>query len=346
VYFVEKSGYENSCYDPVQNIMSDDPTCGISILTRLLSRFDLQERWCYVDAAGKYHGLPRKRVEALLSSADLFCDMGTHGNWLDEAAHCSTRVLIDGEPAFTQMKMENRADAGEVVPQYDYYYTTGRNIGTDASSAPTGGIAWRWVFHPVVVDLFPSRPAERNACFTTVMNWQSYEPVRYRSRTYGHKDVEFEKFVELPQKTPETMELAVSGKSVPHGRLEEAGWRLRDAHEVTVSFDSFAEYIARSKGEFSICKSGYVVTSSGWFSDRSAAYLASARPVVMQETGFSSHLPCGDGLFAVKTAEQAAAALEEINADYDRHCRRARDIAGEYLDTNKVLLRFLSELGL
>jgi hypothetical protein len=142
------------------------------------------------------------------------------------------------------------------------------------------------------------------------------------------------------------LEIAVSGKSIPTAQLREAGWRLRNAHEVTISFDSYAEYIRTSKGEFSVCKNVFVATNSGWFSDRSAAYLASSRPVVLQDTGFSEHLPCGRGLFAVRTADEAAAALEEIHGNYECHAKWARDIAVECLDAPKVLGRFLHEFGI
>ena len=346
VYFVEKSGWSNSCYDPVRNVMSDDCTYGIRTVNDLLSRFGLQGKWCFVDAAGRYHGLARDRIEAVFKSADLFVDMGAHGAWLAEAADTSLRVLVDGEPGFTQMKMENRLVAGEELPHYDLYYTTGRNIGTEKSTGPTAGKQWHHLFHPVAVPMFSHQPSKGGDPFTTVMNWQSYEAVEYRGRTYGHKDVEFTKFLDLPRLTTTLLEIAVSGKQIPAQSLIEAGWRIRDAHAVTISFDSYSEYIRASAGEFSVCKSGFVATNIGWFSDRSAAYLASGRPVVLQDTGFSAHLPCGNGLFAVRSVDEAAAAINMISSDYERHSRWARELAAEHLDTPKVLGRFLRELGI
>jgi len=346
VYFVEKSGYANSCYDPEKDVMSDDCTFGIRTVKALLARFGLQDKWCFVDAADNYCGISRFQIEEIFKSADLFVDMGTHGTWLYEAVGTGIRVLVDGEPGFTQMKMENKLAAGEKLLNYDFYFTTGRNIGTEKSTAPTAGKNWRPLFHPVQVDLFPFKPAKAKAPFTTVMNWQSYEPIRYSGKTYGHKKEEFWKFLELPSKTKIPIELSVSGKKIPTKRLTEAGWRIRDSHYVTRSFDAFVDYISVSKGEFSICKNGYVATKCGWFSDRSAAYLASGRPVVMQDTGFAEHLPCGRGLFAVRTVDEAAEAIEEINSDDERHSKWARDIAVEYLDTHKVLKRFLNELGI
>jgi hypothetical protein len=345
VYFVEKAGYPDSCYDPIRDVKSDDCAYGTRVVGSLLARFGLGDRWCFADALGRYHGLDRERVQAVFDGADVFVDMGTRGAWLEEAERSGLRVLVDGEPGFTQMKMENRRAAGEDLPRYDAYYTTGRNIAAGTSAAPSGGQRWRSIFHPVVPELFDATAAHNGARFTTVMNWQSYARVSYGGRVYGHKDVEFRKFQDLPRRTSAHLELAVSGKSVPRTALAHAGWHLREAHDVTASFDSFRAYVAGSRGEFGVCKSGFVLTNSGWFSDRSAAYLASGKPVVLQETGFSEHLPCGEGLFAVDSADEAASVLEEIGSDYERHAQRAREIALDLLDARKVLGRFLEELG-
>ena len=345
VYLLEKSGYPSSCYDPVKTLMSDDCSYGIATVNALLTQFGLHDKWCFVDVHDHYHGLSRGHVKAVFKSADLFVDIGTHGTWLSEAADAGLRVLVDGEPGFRQMKMEKSLAAGEVLPSYDFYYSNGANVGTYRSTAPTAGKQWRPLFNPVVVSLFPLQPVSADAPFTTVMHWQAHEPIEFNNKIYGQKDVEFEKFNSLPGLTTTPLEIAVSGKNVPTKQLTDSGWRVRNAHDVTVSFDSYREYIRASRGEFSVCKNVFVATNSGWFSDRSAAYLASGRPVIMQDTGFSAHLPCGQGLFAVHTVDEAAAAIDEINSDYERHSKWARDIAIEYLDAPKVLGKFLHELG-
>jgi len=142
------------------------------------------------------------------------------------------------------------------------------------------------------------------------------------------------------------MEIAVSGRHVPRANLTAQGWRLRRAHDITRTVDSFWEYIHQSRGEFGVCKNVFVETQSAWFSERSAAYLACGRPVVMQNTGISEHLPCGEGLFAVDGVDAAAAAIEDICLHYERHSRRARQIACEYLDTSRVIPRLLEEIGI
>jgi len=345
VFFVEKALYPDACYDPVRDVMSDDGRHGVQVVHALLDRFGLGDRWCFVDIQRNYSGLSREEIEDVLRTADLFVDMGTHGAWLEEATG-GVRVLLDGEPGFTQMKMENRLAQGEVLPLYDYYYTAGQNIGTERSSAPTGGRAWRHLWHPVVVPEVSDSPASAGGPFTTVMNWQSHGTIEFGGQTFGQKDVEFERFLDLPLHVPAAMEMAVAGRGVPTDRLSRAGWTIRDAHAVTMSYDSFWDYIHRSSGEFSVCKQVFVATNSGWFSDRSGAYLASGRPVIVQDTGFSAHLPCGEGLVAVRTLEEAAEAVRAITGDYTRHSTRARELAGEYLEAGKVLGPFLAELGI
>jgi hypothetical protein len=255
-------------------------------------------------------------------------------------------VLIDGEPGYTQIKMAKRSAAGNELPAYDDYYSVGWNVGTERSSAPTAGRRWRHIFHPVAVDLFADQPIDDEATFTTIMNWQAHEPIEFNGATYGQKDAEFSKFIDLPGRVRASFELAIAGRHVPVERLREAGWRLCDAHAVTRSFDSYQRYLGASLGEFAVSKQVFVATTSGWFSDRSAAYLASGRPVVLQETGFSDHLPCGEGLFAVATVDEAAAAIEAIRTHPERHSRRAREIAAEHLNAAKVLGAFLDELGI
>ena len=215
VFFVEKSGWDNSCYNPTLDCMSNDCSYGLDVVNRILTGHGLRDRWCYVDAAGTYHGLSRDTIEAILRRADVFIDMGTHGSWLDEAATAGVRVFVDAEPGMRQMKMQKALDAGETLPPYDFYYTKGRSIASGRSSAPTVGLAWRGMFHPVVTEQFEVDAAPDGAPFTTVMNWQAYEPVEFRGTVYGHKDVEFDKFITLPSRTAAPLEVAIAGKNSP-----------------------------------------------------------------------------------------------------------------------------------
>ena len=344
VFHVERSLWPNDCYDPRRG-QGDDCAYGVEVVNNLLKRFGFKNACTYVDLHGQYHGGGCTSLQELFKTADLFLDVGTHGTLLDEAAAAGMRVLVDGEPAYTQIRFEMRLTEGQPVPVYDYYYTNGANIGAPGNPAPTAGKTWRHIFNPVSIADFPVVPCPSSAPFTTVMHWQSHKPLHYQGRTYGQKDVEFQKFLALPMQTKVPLEVAVAGK-VPHEQLLKNGWRLRDAQQVTVSFDSYRDYINQSRGEFSVCKEVFVAHRNGWFSDRSAAYLAAGRPVVMQDTGFSAHLPCGRGLFAVETCEQAAAALDAIAADYAHHSASAHELAVEHLAADKVMGRFLKEIGM
>ena len=341
VYFVEKADYHNACFDVSRMIMTDDPSYGIEVVTGILKRFGMGEKWCYIDVYGNYYGMNNTQLKRVFQKSDIFVDMGVHGALDEETKTCGLRVLIDGEPAYTQMKMEN----GIMYPEYDAYYTNGMNIGRRSSSAPTAGINWRHIYHPVVVDLYLPLSHISGDKFSTVMNWQSHKSIEYKGVEYGQKDREFLKFIDLPQRVKAPLEIAISGVGTSHQILIDNGWILKDAQQVTSTYDSFINYVATSLGEFSVCKNIFVSTNSGWFSDKSAVYLAMGKPVVLQETGFSEHLPGGEGLFAVETVEEAEDAINEIISDPKRHSRAARNIAVEYLDTEVVLKRFLSELG-
>jgi hypothetical protein len=346
VWYVEKAARSDDWFDPTRDAMTDDCGYGARVVGGLLARHGYGERWHLVDLAGRRFGASRERVDAAFASADLFVDMGGDSSWLGEAARCGLRVFVDCEPGFTQMRMASRLEAGERLPDYDAWLTPGRNVGTERSSVPTAGKAWRAIPDPVVPDLFPVTPVAPDAPFTTVMSWQSMRPRVWQGRTYGNKDVEFERFERLPRMTRVPLELAVSGRDVPWQRLADAGWHTLDANRISGSFESYAAYIRRARGEFTVAKHCFVATNCGWFGDRAAVFLASGRPVVMQDTGWSEHLPCGEGLFAVRTAEEAAAALEEVERDWPRHARRAREIAEEHLDAERALRGLLARLGI
>lgn len=346
IYVVEKAGVPNACYDPIRKVVSDDCTHGVASTSALLRRFGLAERFCFVDFAGEHLGMSPALLRDVFASADIYIDYGAHGLWRDEAVAAGTRIYIDGEPGFRQMKMALGGKGATATGGFDHYVTVGRNVGTPHNAIPTAGRTWKHAWSPVVNDLFQDVPPPApDAPFTTIMNWQSHGLLEYEGQTYGQKDVEFSKFNSLPQRVNATMEVAVSG-SVPAAELQRSGWHVTRAQTATTSYDAFVEYIARSSGEFSVCKNVFVATHSGWFSDRSAAYLAAGRPVVMQETGFSAYLPCGEGLFAVKDVEGAAEAIAAICADYPRHSGAAREIARMHLDAAVVLPRLLDEIGI
>lgn len=346
VYFVEKYGYANSCYNPENETMSDDCSYGLKSVAALLKRFDLESKWCFVARDNVYYGLSQQRVHEVFRSADLFIDMGAHGTWEEESDFASLKVLIDGEPGYTQIKLAGKIQEGISIQQYDRYFTNGKNIGAPGNLTPTLGLKWEHIYSPVTTALFPVANPVANAPYSTVMNWKSHNIITYNGMEYGQKDVEFQKFLDLPKYTDLPMEVAVSGKNIPLQSLKESGWMIKNGKEVTRSFDDFRNYLYDCRGEFSVCKNVFVATNTGWFSDKSAAFLACGKPVILQDTGFSKHLPVGAGLFAINNRKEAKEAMLNIESNYHLHSHAAREIACEYLESKKVMKQFLNELGI
>lgn len=345
VYLVECSEWDNACFDFSKSIMTNDCSYGISVVRPLLERYGLGGNWCFIDHAGTHHGLSRTRLDELFRTADAFIDF-EWGAFFDRAAHIPVKIFLDGEPGWFQIKLIRKLEAGESLRPYDHFFTAGLCLGTESCSSPTAGIHWKFTRTPALMDEAAPDPSQHSGRFTTIMDWQSNKPVEFRGKTYGQKDIEFEKFMDLPKRVECAMEVAVSGRSVPKQRLAQNGWLLRAANEVTQSVDSYRRYIIQSMGEFSVAKNAFIETQSGWIGDREGVYLSYGKPVVVQETGFSKHLPCGRGLFSVRDVEEAAEAIAEIHADYRQHSLAAREIAEQYLSPEKVVGEFLNKAGL
>ncbi len=345
VYIVEKAHYADACYDPKRNIMTDDPAECLRIVGDLLTEHGFSDRWCMVDFHGQCFGRSSLELDELFKTADLFIDCGSHGSWLEQAVGVPCKILIDGEPSYTQIRWQAQAEAGHAIPTYDHYFTNGMLYGSASCEAPTLGINWRTIPNPVDTTFYQPMPKPSNHKLTTVMNWSAHNPVNYQGKHLGQKDVEFERFIDLPGSVDTEMEVAVAGNA-PRDRLVANGWRVRDAHEVTHTMDSYRDYIRESAGEFGVCKQVFVATRNGWFSDRSAAYLASGRPVILQDTGFSEVLPTGKGLIAMSTKAEAAEAVASVIADYDTHAQMARRIAVDHLDAKKVMGEVLDAAGI
>jgi hypothetical protein len=209
-------------------------------------------------------------------------------------------------------------------------------------------VNWHPTRQPIVLDWWPKPTDAPRDVFTTVMNWVSYKPCEFDGETWGQKDVEFLEFVDLPQRTPQELEIAMGlgpGMKRPTEMLREKGWQIVEPSERLPDPWSYRDYLRSSKGEWSVAKEGYVKSRSGWFSCRSACYLALGRPCVLQDTGWSAHYPTGDGLFAFDTIGEAVAGIEEVNADYSHHAAEARRLAEEMFDSRKVLGRMLDKIG-
>ncbi len=339
VIYVEDYGWADSLYDPARGDMTSDPSYGIAYLTSLLRAHGLDKSWCYLAEDGSSHGMSREQLAQLCRECDVFFNL-SNINWIPEFELCARRVLVDTDPVFTQIGGHGMSES---FSQYHALFTYGENIGRPGCPAPTGGARWLPTRQPVTLDLWPATTGESSAPFTTVMNWSAYGDREYEGRIYGQKDREFTPFFNLPNETGQLMEIALNAPLETRKRLAAGGWRLTDPGEVTRDPWVYQDYLRSSRAEFSVAKHAYVSARCGWFSDRSAGYLAMGRPVIVQDTGFSDFLPCGEGLLAFRTPAEAIEAINRLSDDYERHCRAARAVAEEYFDARLVLNDLLEQ---
>jgi hypothetical protein len=256
------------------------------------------------------------------------------------------RVYLDLDPAFNQLWYEDGIEVG--LDGHTHFVTVGQALGQADCDVPTLGHDWIPTVPPVVLARWPRADRIERDALTTVGNWRGYGSIERNGTHYGQKAHSLRNFLDLPAMTGEQFELALAidpGETRDLEALQAHGWRLLDPAREAGTPDDYASFVRGSKAEFGISKSGYVVSRSGWFSDRSACYLASGRPVIAQETGFSRFLPTGEGLFAFESAEDVVAAVEELRRDYERQRAAARALAEEHLDSDRVLTRLLERVG-
>jgi hypothetical protein len=257
------------------------------------------------------------------------------------------RVYLDLDPAFIQL-WQAVCNIDMRFADHTHFVTVGQAIGRPECTVPTCGQEWLTTFQPIVLDHWPVAKSISHDALTTVGNWRGYGSIEHDGRHYGQKAHSLRKFFELPTMTTEKFALALTIHRDEKNDVRALGannWELLDPTECAGSPTRYRRFIQGSKAEFGIAKSGYVVSQSGWFSDRSVCYLASGRPVLAQETGFSRFLPVGAGLFSFSAIDDVLSAIQEMNRDYPRHRRAARELATEYFDSRKVLSRLLDKIG-
>ncbi|MEO7251009.1 MAG: hypothetical protein ABIW30_00190 [Arenimonas sp.] len=351
VYYIEDSGAWPYAFDgglTGTDFKVTDCSANVAHLAEVMSRFDLSERWAYrcpIDR--EWSGLSDVVREEVIASTELLLNISSTVLHPDEYRSIPRLAFVDSDPVFTQIKLaRGQQDFRAVVDAHDVHFSFGESL---TERVPSTGHHWIPTRQPVVLDQWcPGLP--HRGVFTTVMNWASYNPVTFLGRTYGQKDVEFKRFIDLPRLVkPATVEIAARGTSrsqLPDtllGHLRYKGWHVVDPAKVCPDMDSYRDYIQNSMAEWSVAKNGYVAGAPGWFSCRSACYLAAGRPVVVQDTGFSQVLPVGDGLLMFTSPEQAVEGIRRVMSDYARHARAAREIAEEYLDSDKVLANLIDK---
>ena len=341
VYYFEDTGQWP--YDPHAGGLASDPHFNVGYLAKVMARIGLEDRWAYrFPWRSQWFGISEAKRIDILSSADLLINVsGTLGR-LHDYRRVRRLVYIDTDPVFTQIKIaQGQIDFANLVNAHHLHFSFGEAL---PGNVPTTGHHWRSTRQPIVLSEWQGS----NHCrpvFTTVMNWTSYKPLVYEGRSYGQKDVEFKRFLDLPQKaSPIVFEIAVNAgktKRTPYNLLKYRGWSVVAPEKECSDLDSYRSYVQSSRGEWSIAKNGYVVGQVGWFSCRSACYLAAGRPVVVQDTGFGKALPVGQGILPFCTMDEAVAAIHEVENDYRRHSAAAVAVAEAYFDSDRVLTRLI-----
>lgn len=349
-YYFEENDYWSGGYpryfDPARCEMAATPEAGLAYVERVMAAVGFAGRWCFYDAAGGggTAGMPAADLRALVREADVFVNVSGINRLPPGGERIPTRIFVDTDPVFTQV----RAASGDprllpLLARHTRHVTFGVRIGeADCPVPPTPGVRWWPTRQPVALDHWPEAPPEAaGPALTTVTNW-SHEPVTWNGEALGGKDLEFERYVELPATVARPLEMAVTGRA-PRARLAAHGWRLADAGAVTADPWRYRDYIRGSAGEWSVTAQANVRMQSGWFGDRSAAYLASGRPVILEDSGFSRWLPTGEGLLAFRTPAEAREAIGRLDEDYPARCRAARRIAERYFAAEAVLDELLDE---
>ena len=346
-WYVEDHGANP--YDPRANSVVMDCTYNVAYVRHMMESYGLGDRWAYWDAINDvWHGLPREAVHRLYREADALINLCGAARLRDEHMACPRRIMIDTDPVYEQIKYAEADPAARAyLDAHTHFFTYGENVGGPGWIVPLCGIPWRGTRPPVVIEEWPT-DEESPDCFSTIATWENKgKNIAFGGETYlWSKHMNFLRFLDLPKRLKQCFNMAMLPPTPEiEAQVAGAGWRLVDPRPISASMESYAAFIAGSRGEFTVAKDIYVRPNSGWFSDRSVCYLAAGRPVVTMRTGFSRFYPVGDGLFEYSDSEEAAAAIETINGDYRHHSRAARMMAAEYFNSDSVISELMAEVG-
>jgi hypothetical protein len=348
-WYVEDSGANP--YDPRAETVAMECGYNLAYLRRAMERHGFGDRWAYWDAINDVHyGLSREQLRELFAEAAGLINLCGATRLRGEHLACPVRIMIDTDPVYEQIKYAQADPAARAyLDAHTHFFSYGENLGAADCPVPLGGIDWRPTRPPVDLTAWP-RAADAPPCFGTIGTWENkgkdieFGGVRY---TWS-KHVNFLRFLQLPRRRPHAcFEVAMQPPDAAvRAAVEGGGWQIVDPRPISADMTRYAAYIAGRRGELTVAKDIYVRPNSGWFSDRSVCFLAAGRPVVTMRTGFAKFYPVGEGLFDYLTEEEALVAIDAIAADYGRHSRAARALAGEYFAADRVLGALLAAVGL
>ena len=338
-------------YDPVQQTVTDDCTYAVRHIASCMDRAGLPDRWAYRFGGedGPCWGMSSTELNQLYRSCDILFNFGTADLRKSHLA-APQRIYVESDPVMSQLRLASGDEHTRLAfQQHHRIFSYGENYGSSSCAVPLSGIDYGKTRQAIDLQFWCYRFDPSARYFTTIGNYrQDGNNIEFNGETYRwSKHHEWEKFIDLPSRTAQEFEVAlVVQKSEDQERLAARGWNVVSPYEMSLDvFGAYPDYIRNSRAEFTVAKDQNVRLRSGWFSERDACYLASGKPVVAQDTGFSDILPTGEGLFGFNTMDQAVASIEAINSDYQLHCNSARAIAEEYFEAGKVAQRLLDEIG-
>jgi hypothetical protein len=339
-------------YDPEQNTVTDDCAYAVRHVASCTDRMGLGGRWAVrlKPRAAACWGLTSSALDNLYRECAALFNVSGSTDLREEHLAAPLRIYVQTDPVTSELRLANGDEHTRwAFGLHQFIFTYGENFGAADCRVPLNGRQYHTTRQPVDLGLWPAVIDPEARYFTTIGNYrQDGKDVEHDGAVYHwSKHHEWEKILDLPQRTPQPFELALKVDAADRQRLERHGWRIVSPSQFSLDvFGAYPAYIRQSRGELTVAKDQNVRLRSGWFSERDACYLASGKPVVAQDTGFSAVLPVGEGLFAFSDADQALTAIETINADYRRHAKAARAIAEEYFDATAVARRLLKTVGL
>ena len=351
VYYVEDTS--NYPYNPVAFDISDDFSYAAQTLGQLAREHGFEGRWAY---CARYKdpfeisGMSQAALTTLYKEADCALNICGSHDLNEELSSIHHLIYVESDPGVEQIKVDQgEKETISYLRAHRHLFTFGENIGTKAFVVPTNGFTWLTTRQPVVTDLWcdsiEATEPPPGKLFTSICNWSTSgkKDIVWKNSNYlWSKSVEFLRFVEAPKLSGEPFELATDIKEEEErGLFEKNDWRLILPHDLSVNWNDCRDYIRNSKGEFTCAKDQYIRLNTGWFSDRTACYLAAGRPVITQETGFTSHYGGKEGLLSFSTMQEIIDGVASIRADYRRHSRAALEIAREIFEAEKVLQSLL-----
>jgi len=353
VYYIEDSA--RLPYNPETFEVNNEFDYAARLLSRLSREFGFKNRWAFCARylpGNPTAGLPLRRIRQLYRDADAILNICGAQEFNDDLLVSDRILYIESDPGVEQIKIDKGVRATiDYLRRHRALFTFGENVGTTGFPVPTHGFKWLPTRQPVVTDLWKTQRAPpRAAVFTSVANWSTsgLKDITWRGDKYlWSKSREFLRFISAPKKSGETFELATNIEDEKtRAKFLRSGWRLHSPLQLSVDYWLYHDYIRRSKGEFTVAKDQYIRLNTGWFSDRSACYLAAGRPVIIQETGFTKIYGGKAGLLSFRSLSEIVDAVKIINADYAKHSRAARTLAREFFEAENVLKSILDRAGI